>query len=87
MAITIAGARVAELGIRWDSSSGILKTTGKYDLMGSNGKVLAKQAFGGGYGDDVNFALSPETLKRIQDAVTSITTDINTSMGLDQGET
>jgi hypothetical protein len=79
MAITVIGAKIKELNISVEE--GKAKASGKYELMSSEGKVLAKQPFGGGY-NEIAYTPSPATQKLLEEAFKGVADDLNTTMGL-----
>ena len=79
-AITLIGAKVKQLSI--SQADGKATVTGVYELLSNEGKILAKQAYGDSY-HGVGYTPSPETQKVLDQALTAVAKDLNTSMGFE----
>lgn len=80
MAITIAGFNFTSVNLEQDKETGCFKLTGRYELISSNGMVIAKQSFNG-Y-QDVKLELSSESLKAQAKFLETIKTDLAITLGL-----
>lgn len=80
MSISIEGVRVPNFSVTRNKESGAVELTGNYELVSSNGIVLAKQSING-YGD-IKLTPSPATQKLMLDTLTAITADLNLTLGL-----
>lgn len=80
MAITIGGVKITSLDITQNKEDGTTKVSGKYELVSSTGKVLAKQGFNG-Y-NEIVLVQSGETMKLIADLQASLQKDLNNTLGL-----
>lgn len=81
--IAIKGVKLDSLEIKRDVDSGEEKFTGAYSLMSTNDKVLAKQNFNT-YSSDIKVAPSQETQKLLTNLMTSVKSDIQTALGLEE---
>lgn len=79
MAIAIRGIRISSISIiRTDD--GKEKVSGNYELISTNDKVLAKQGFNG-Y-NDIEVAMSGDTMKLFNDFMVNMKKDIQGILGL-----
>lgn len=81
MAVTIKGIRVDDVQIEPDPERGAYKLKqSTYCLIGSTGKVLAKQNLGG-YGS-LPFTASPATQAALDAFMAAYTNDVQSLLGL-----
>jgi hypothetical protein len=77
--ITLDGIKVKKLNLEYDES-GKLNISGSYDILASNGKVIAKQSFGEGYGV-VKFTPDSHVIKTIEDVLFGLSNNVNRNLG------
>ncbi len=76
--ISIQGIKVPNVNITVNAD-GVPKIDGNYNLMASNGKVVAKQPFGS-YNMEISH--SKETLQALDTFLASLSKDINSTLGI-----
>jgi ribosomal protein L24 len=83
MAITIQGIRIRSVTV--SNEEGSEKIRAEYELVSSNGAVLAKQSLNSHseYGSSPVFTPSIETIKKLRDAITAYKKDAEVMMGFE----
>ncbi len=76
----IGGLRVKSVDLIREQETGAVKITGKYELIGTNDKVIAKQGFNG-Y-QDIELGQSPKTKQLMDDLMASVKDDMSATLGM-----
>ncbi len=75
--VTLAGVRIKSVDVEVGEEE--TKSSGKYDLMSSDGKVVAKQGFNGYH--DIKLTLSPNTVVLRDKFLTALSEDVEKVLG------
>lgn len=81
MPMVVSEVRLNSISLSRDEENGGFKVSGEYSLVGSTGKVMAKQSFNGYSGLKVE--MSGDTHKALDGFVKAYSTDLNGVLGFD----